>query len=108
MAPIDLLAAAVVSIALLRGLFLGLELVADRETKQTFDPALRLHARVKRAAMARGLICYPSGGTADGVRGDHVLIAPPYIVGPDDLDEIVERLGAAVDAAVASTRQDAP
>ena len=86
-----------------RGLFLGLELVEDRETKRTFDPTHRLHARVKREAMARGLMCYPSGGTVDGVRGDHILIAPPYIVGPDDLGEIVERLGAAVDAAVAST-----
>ena len=88
-----------------RGLFLGIELVADRETKRTFDPALKLHARIKREAMARGLICYPSGGTADGVRGDHVLIAPPFIVGPDDVDQIVERLGAAIDAAVASTRR---
>ena len=90
-----------------RGLFLGLELVEDRETKRTFDPALRLHARIKREAMARGLICYPSGGTADGVRGDHVLIAPPFIVGPDDLDQIVERLGAAIDAAVATSRRGA-
>ncbi len=90
-----------------RGLLLGLELVDDRETKRTFDPALRLHARIKREAMARGLICYPSGGTADGVRGDHVLIAPPYIVGPDDLDKIVERLGAAVDAAVSSAHSGA-
>ena len=89
-----------------RGLFLGLELVAERATKQTFDPALKLHARIKREAMARGLMCYPSGGTADGVRGDHILIAPPFIVGPDDLDQIVERLGAAIDAAVASIRRD--
>jgi adenosylmethionine-8-amino-7-oxononanoate aminotransferase len=86
-----------------RGLFLGVELVADRETKQTFDPALKLHARIKREAMVRGLMCYPAGGTADGTRGDHVLLAPPFIVGPDDVDQIVERLGAAVDAAVAST-----
>ena len=88
-----------------RGLFLGLELVADRETKQTFDPALKLHARIKREAMARGLMCYPSGGTADGVRGDHVLIAPPFVVSPDDLDQIVERLGAAINASVASIRR---
>ena len=60
----------------------------------------------QREAMARGLMCYPSGGTADGVRGDHILIAPPFIVGPDDLDQIVERLGAAIDAAVASIRRD--
>lgn len=90
-----------------RGLFLGIELVEDRETKRPFDPALRLHARVKREAMARGLICYPSGGTVDGRRGDHILIAPPYIVEPDDLGEILERLGEAIDAAVASAHRDA-
>ena len=77
----------------------------NRETKQTFDPSLKLHVRIKREAMALGLMCYPSGGTADGVRGDHVLIAPPFVVGPDDLDQIVERLGAAINASVASIRR---
>src|SRR5690349_13152647 len=63
-----------------RGLFLGIELVADRASKAPFDPALKLHARIKREAMARGLMCYPMGGTIDGRQGDHVLLAPPYIV----------------------------
>jgi adenosylmethionine-8-amino-7-oxononanoate aminotransferase len=83
-----------------RGLFWGIELVADRTSKAPFDPALKLHDRIKRAAMARGLACYPAGGTIDGRRGDHVLLAPPYIAGPGDIDTIVERLGAAVDAAI--------
>ncbi len=83
-----------------RGLFLGLELVADRATKAPFDPALKVHARVKAAAMARGLICYPAGGTLDGQRGDHILVAPPFILSDKDSRTIVERLGAAVDAAV--------
>ncbi|HYF19928.1 MAG TPA: aspartate aminotransferase family protein [Ramlibacter sp.] len=82
-----------------RGLFLGLELVADRGTKAPFDPARRLHAAVKREAMARGLLVYPSGGTVDGVRGDHVLVAPPFIVAPDEIDFIAQRLRQAVDAA---------
>jgi adenosylmethionine-8-amino-7-oxononanoate aminotransferase len=86
-----------------RGLFMGLELVADRTSKEPFDPSLKLHARVKKAAMERGLLVYPSGGTIDGARGDHVLIAPPFIVTRDIVDDIVERLGDAVDAAVAST-----
>ncbi|SSW68407.1 putative aminotransferase [Achromobacter agilis] len=60
-----------------RGLFMGIELVQDRATRQTFDPALSLHARVKREAMARGLMVYPMGGTIDGRQGDHVLLAPP-------------------------------
>ncbi|MEX2311919.1 MAG: aspartate aminotransferase family protein, partial [Rhodospirillales bacterium] len=62
-----------------RGLFQGIELVADRATKATFDPELKLHARIKKHAFEAGLICYPGGGTADGRRGDHVLIAPPFI-----------------------------
>ena len=84
-----------------RGLFQAIELVADRATKQSFDPALRLHARIKEEAMARGLMVYPMGGTIDGRAGDHVLIAPPFIVSDGDLDLIVERLAAAVDAAIA-------
>ena len=83
-----------------RGLFRGIELVADRATKQPFNPALKLHARVKQAAFDRGLGCYPSGGTVDGVRGDHVLLAPPYIVSDDEIDMIVTRLGAAIDDAL--------
>ena len=84
-----------------RGLFRGIELVADRTTKTPFDPALRLHARIKAQAMARGLMVYPMGGTLDGQRGDHVLLAPPFIVTDADLDAIVQLLAEAVDAALA-------
>jgi adenosylmethionine-8-amino-7-oxononanoate aminotransferase len=87
-----------------RGLFLGIELVADRATKAPFDPALKLHARVKREAMARGLMCYPMGGTIDGRQGDHILLAPPYVIRSGEIAELVDRLGAAVDAAIGSTR----
>jgi adenosylmethionine-8-amino-7-oxononanoate aminotransferase len=83
-----------------RGLFQAIELVADRGSKEPFDPALRLHARIKQAAMAHGLMVYPMGGTIDGRLGDHVLIAPPFIVTEGDVDRIVERLGEAVDAAL--------
>jgi adenosylmethionine-8-amino-7-oxononanoate aminotransferase len=86
-----------------RGLFRGIELVKDRASKAPFDPALKLNARVKREAMARGLMVYPMGGTIDGQRGDHVLLAPPFIVDRSDVQQIVERLGDAIDAAVAAT-----
>ncbi len=82
-----------------RGLFVGLELVQDRATKRPFDPRLRMHARVKRAALEAGLLCYPTGGTADGVQGDHVLLAPPFIVEAAQLDELVEKLGRALSVA---------
>jgi adenosylmethionine-8-amino-7-oxononanoate aminotransferase len=85
-----------------RGLFRGIELVADRGSREPFAPGLQLHARVKREAMARGLMVYPMGGTIDGAKGDHVLLAPPFIVNAAQVDLIVERLGDAVDAAVAS------
>ena len=85
-----------------RVMFRGLELVADRSTKVPFDPALKLHARVKAEAMSRGLMCYPAGGTIDGSRGDHILLAPPFVVGEVEIDLIVERLGEAIDAAIAS------
>ena len=84
-----------------RGLFWSIELVADRATDQPFAPELRLHARVKAESMARGLCVYPMGGTIDGERGDHVLMAPPFIVSDDEVAQIATRLRAAVDAAVA-------
>ena len=83
-----------------RGLFRAIELVADRSTKATFDPALKLHAKIKAAAFARGLACYPMGGTIDGVHGDHVVLAPPYIVSEDEIDSLTERLAGAVDDAL--------
>jgi adenosylmethionine-8-amino-7-oxononanoate aminotransferase len=90
-----------------RGLFWGVELVADRATKEPFDPALKLHAKVKAAALEQGLMCYPMGGTIDGQRGDHVLLAPPFITSQADLDAIVDRLAAAIDTCTASLQRAA-
>jgi adenosylmethionine-8-amino-7-oxononanoate aminotransferase len=85
-----------------RGLFRAVELVADRATKAPFDPDRKLHARIRSEAMARGLMVYPMGGTIDGIHGDHVLLAPPFIVEPRHIETIVDRLGDAIDAALAS------
>ncbi|MFG3596679.1 aspartate aminotransferase family protein [Bradyrhizobium sp. RDI18] len=85
-----------------RGLFQAIQLVADRATRAPFDPALKLHQRIKAAAFEGGLACYPSGGTMDGRSGDHVLLAPPYIATSEDIDMIVDRLGHAVDLALKS------
>lgn len=81
-----------------RGFFWGIELVADRASKAPFDPALEVNVAIKKDAMARGLLCYPFGGTVDGRRGDHVLLAPPFIATRQDLQEIAVRLAAAIDA----------
>jgi adenosylmethionine-8-amino-7-oxononanoate aminotransferase len=84
-----------------RGLFWALELVARRETKEPFDPARRTYARVKAAALQAGLLCYPMGGTVDGFSGDHVILAPPYIIAEEQLDEMVTRLDVALASALA-------
>ncbi|MCD6004161.1 aspartate aminotransferase family protein [Vreelandella alkaliphila] len=84
-----------------RGLFRGIELVADRDTKTPFDPSRKIHAKIKRQAMARGLISYPMGGTIDGIHGDHILLAPPYVIEADDVDLIIERITDAINAAIA-------
>jgi adenosylmethionine-8-amino-7-oxononanoate aminotransferase len=85
-----------------RGLFWAIELVADRGRREPFDPGLKLNQKIKAAAFEGGLGCYPGGGTADGRRGDHVMLAPPYIATSDDIDVIVDRLGSAVDSALKS------
>ncbi len=90
-----------------RGFFRGMEFVADRASKAPFDPSLKVHARIKKAAMAQGLMTYPMGGTLDGRRGDHLLLAPPFIVGEEHLVMIVDRLGAALDAVVQGLPREA-
>lgn len=84
-----------------RGLFWALEFVEDRASRRSFDPARKVNEAVKDAAMASGVMIYPMGGTIDGRRGDHVIIAPPYTATAEDIDRIVERLGQAVEAALA-------
>lgn len=88
-----------------RGLFRAIELVADRGSKQPFAPEHNVAARIKAAAMANGLCVYPGHGTADGRSGDHILIAPPFIVDGETIDEIVERLGKSVDETIAELRE---
>ncbi|AIO71034.1 aspartate aminotransferase family protein [Burkholderia oklahomensis] len=85
-----------------RGLFVGVELVRERDTKAPFEPQQKLHAIVKREAMQRGLMVYPMGGTVDGNSGDHILLAPPFICTAQQIGTIVERLAGAIEAALAS------
>lgn len=85
-----------------RGLFWAIELVEDRASKAVFDPARKIHARIGADAYALGLACYPMGGTIDGRRGDHVLLAPPYNATAAEIGMIVERFGEAVDRALLS------
>lgn len=79
-----------------RGLFRAVELVADRSSKAALAPEAKTHARIKAAALQRGLLCYPMGGTVDGVQGDHVLLAPPFTCTIAHLEELVDKLALAV------------
>lgn len=84
-----------------RGYLQAVEFVEDRGGRTPFDPALGVNQQIKAAAFARGLMVYPGGGALDGLRGDHVVLAPPYNVSQGELDMIVDRLGDAVDAVFA-------
>lgn len=80
-----------------RGLFRGLEIVSNRDTKQPFDASLNLAKKIKAAAFDKGLICYPMSGTIDGKNGDHILLAPPFIINDDQIEELVDKLKSAVE-----------
>ncbi len=79
-----------------RGLFIGVEFVANRESKEPFDPAEKTHNQIQRAAMSNGLLCYGMGGTIDGQRGDHILLAPPYTLNVEEQQELIEKFVASV------------
>lgn len=85
-----------------RGLFLGLEFVRERDGKAPFPPQLGFHKKFKLAALDAGLVCYPMGGTIDGQQGDHVLLAPPFIIDNDHIEEIVTKLDQALKSTLRS------
>ncbi|MBD3677452.1 MAG: aspartate aminotransferase family protein [Rhodobacteraceae bacterium] len=83
-----------------RGLFRGIELVEDRETKKPFDPSKGVAGKIKKAAFEAGLICYPMSGTIDGRNGDHILLAPPFIIEDDQIDELTDKLETAISSVI--------
>ncbi|MCF6306284.1 MAG: aspartate aminotransferase family protein [Rhodobacteraceae bacterium] len=78
-----------------RGLFRALEFVSDRDTKTPFSPDAVIAKKLKKATFEAGLICYPMGGTIDGKAGDHLLLAPPFIIEDHHIDEIITKLSTA-------------
>jgi len=75
-----------------KGLMIGIELVKDQKTKAPFDPDVGLKNRITEIALDEGLVLYPGGGSVDGVRGDHLLLAPPLIITDEEVDLLYERL----------------
>ena len=86
-----------------RGLFRGIELVEDRTAKTPFARERNIAGKIKKQALEQGLICYPMQGTIDGKQGDHVLIAPPFIISDAEIDQLVDLVGTAIDLSVASS-----
>ena len=83
-----------------RGLFLGIEIVADRATKEPFSPEKQINKHIKKASFDAGLACYPMGGTIDGKLGDHILLAPPFIISDAQVDEVVGKLDQAIQTVI--------
>jgi adenosylmethionine-8-amino-7-oxononanoate aminotransferase len=83
-----------------RGLFRAIELVEDRDTKAPLDPELKIAAKIKKSAQNNGLLCYPMSGTIDGKLGDHVLLAPPFVISNNELDELVHKLSVTIDQVI--------
>ena len=81
-----------------RGLFIGIEIVKNIETKKPFDPNLKVAASIKHAAFEAGLICYPMSGTRDGKWGDHILLAPPFIINENQIIELVNKLSISIES----------
>jgi adenosylmethionine-8-amino-7-oxononanoate aminotransferase len=80
-----------------RGLFRGIEIVKDRDTKDPFEKNLNIAGKIKKEALDMGLICYPMQGTVNGILGDHILIAPPFIINENEMDELCEKLKKTID-----------
>jgi len=83
-----------------RGMFIGVEFVANRDSKEPFDPAAKIHNKIQLKAMDSGLLCYGMGGTIDGRRGDHILIAPPYNLNDAQQQELVDKFVASVNSSL--------
>ena len=85
-----------------RGFFQGVEIVENRETAEPFSPDHRMFQRIMHKGFDNGLIVYPTGGNVDGIKGDQIIIAPPYNATTDELHTIVDLLERTIDEAIGS------
>ncbi|HEY3072439.1 MAG TPA: aminotransferase class III-fold pyridoxal phosphate-dependent enzyme, partial [Candidatus Limnocylindrales bacterium] len=83
-----------------RGLLLALELVADRDTRAPFPRTERVVEGVLAEARSRGLLLYSATGNADGANGDLIVLGPPFVITNDEIAQVVDRLGDALEAAL--------
>jgi adenosylmethionine-8-amino-7-oxononanoate aminotransferase len=85
-----------------RGLLVGIELVAERATREPFPRAARVTEAVVRAARERGLLVYSGTGNANGIDGDTILLGPPFVITDAELEQVADRLATAIEAVVAN------
>jgi len=78
------------------GLLIGIEFVRDKSTRAPFDSSLAIAERIRSAAMDEGVLTYPTQGSVDGTRGDHILLAPPFIITPEESALIAKALTSAL------------
>jgi len=83
------------------GMFVGVELVQDPATKEPFAPELGIAKQIQAEALDRGVVTYACRGTVEGTRGDHLLFAPPLVMTEGQADELVDVMGASIDAVMA-------
>jgi len=82
------------------GLMWGVEFVKDKESKQPFDASIHLGQKIADEAFRLGLVIYPGAGSVDGVRGDHVMIGPPFCIDGEESMQLVKLLGEAIQASI--------
>jgi adenosylmethionine-8-amino-7-oxononanoate aminotransferase len=69
-----------------RGLHMGIEIVKDKKTREPFEPSVMAASRINKLAMEKGCMVFPTTGTVEGVKGDVIMMAPPYIITKEEID----------------------
>jgi adenosylmethionine-8-amino-7-oxononanoate aminotransferase len=85
-----------------RGYLIGIELVRDRDTREPFPASRALSQAIGRRALEEGLICYPCAGNVGGVKGDTIIVAPPFNASEAELTELLEKLSGAIGRTLAA------
>lgn len=80
------------------GAMIGIELVANQETKEPFDSDLRIYDRIYREALERGVYVYPGKGSVAGIAGDHVMLSPPLTIGESSVEQVADVVVGSIDS----------
>ena len=78
------------------GLLLGIEFVKDKRTREPFPKEISVAEKIQQAALTKNVLTYPSQGCVDGMRGDHLLLAPPFTISAEECSQIAQALQFAV------------